>query len=71
MRIYNEKVKKVNLDVFQKIKLGFKGRREIRDLFNGKVGFREENELSIILVVLLLRVFVISRTILGRTGAAE
>lgn len=70
MRIYNEKVKKVNLDVFQKIKLGFKGRREIRDLFNGKVGFREENELSIILV-LLLRVFVISRTILGRTGAAE
>lgn len=70
MRIYNEKVKKVNLDVFQKIKLGFKGRREIRDLFNGKVGFREENELSIILVV-LLRVFVISRTILGRTGAAE
>lgn len=70
MRIYNEKVKKVNLDVFQKIKLGFKGRREIRDLFNGKIGFREENELSIILV-LLLRVFVISRTILGRTGAAE
>lgn len=70
MRIYNEKVKKVNLDVFQKIKLGFKGRREIRDLFNGKVGFREENELSIILV-LLLRVFVIGRTILGRTGAAE
>lgn len=70
MRIYNEKVKKVNLDVFQKIKLGFKGRREIRDLFNGKIGFREENELSIILV-LLLRVFLISRTILGRTGAAE
>ena len=51
MRIYNEEVKKVKLDNFQKIKLGFKGRREIRDFLNGKVGFREENELLIMLLL--------------------
>lgn len=36
-------IKEVTLNSFLQVKLGFKERREIRDLFDGKVRFREEN----------------------------